>query len=193
MISAPLPLTLPPHRKVCTGQTTLIPMMGRELRHNEPWPPARPPAPLQGVPNPYGRSPSPEWQEMPPTPSPTRPTDFVVTFTPEGVPVTRWFRSFSVLWASTAHPHGLWAALSWGRGRWLLLEAETSTKDVVPQREETPHPSHVTWPNPSPCHPWVPHSPGWQQLGDMGTAACPSPYRFLHHCRPVCHTGWQHP
>lgn len=157
------------------------------------WPPARPPAPLQGVPNPYDRSPSPEWQEMPSTPSPTQPTDFVVTFTLEAGLVTRWFWSFSVLWANRAHPRVLWAALSWGRGCRFLLEAETCMKEVVPQHEETPYPIHVTWLNPSPCHPWVPHAPGWQQLGDVDRAASPSPSRFLHHCRPICNTGQRQP
>jgi len=43
-----------------------------------------------------------------------------------------------------AHPRGLWAAWSWGRGHLLLVEADTSVKDMVLQHEETLCP----WPCP---------------------------------------------
>lgn len=60
---------------------------------------------------------------------------FAVTFTWEVGLVTLWSLKFLVLWVKTAHPRGLWAALSWRRGHLLFLEAETSAKDAAAQRD----------------------------------------------------------
>ena len=101
------------------------------------------------------------------------------------------------MWAEGAHPRGLWAALSWGKGHLLFFEAETSTKDVVLQHEETPDPSRATWANPLPRHPRVLHAPRLQQLRGAGRATSPSSSPFRR-CQQTCLQPWpeawgQHP